>query len=158
VPWRGPEEPGEFPTLGYQVAELIEAKCAIPDREAQGEPFRVTDEQLMFLLFLYRIDPERGEFAYRRAQLTRPQKWGKGPFSAAIAAAEAHPEAPVRFDGWDVNGEPVGKPWPTPHIQITAVSEDQTDNIWRALLPMIELGDYAADVPDTGLTRGRYWL
>jgi len=125
VPWRGPEEPGEFPTLGYQVAELIEAKCAIPDREAQGEPFRVTDEQLMFLLFLYRIDPERGEFAYRRAQLTRPQKWGKGPFSAAIAAAEAHPEAPVRFDGWDVNGEPVGKPWPTPHIQITAVSEDQ---------------------------------
>lgn len=153
MPWRGPEEPGEFPTLGYQVAELIEAKCAIPDREVLGDPFRVTDEQLMFLLFLYRIDPETGQFAYRRAQLTRPQKWGKGPFSAAIAAAEAHPDAPVRFDGWDAGGEPVGRPWASPHIQITAVSEDQTDNIWRALLPMIELGDFGADVPDTGLTR-----
>jgi hypothetical protein len=56
-------------------------------------------------------------------------------------------------DGWDANGEPVGRPWPTPHIQVTAVSEDQTDNVWRALQPMIELGDIAADIPDTGLTR-----
>lgn len=153
MPWRGPEVAGEFPTLGYQVADLIAAKCAVPDREVAGSSFRVTDEQLMFLLFLYRVDPVSGGFVYRRGQLTRPQKWGKGPFAAAVAAAEAHPEAPVRFDGWDAAGEPVGRPWATPHIQITAVSEDQTDNIWRALLPMVELGDFAADVPDTGLTR-----
>jgi hypothetical protein len=44
-------------------------------------------------------------------------------------------------------------PWPTPHWQITAVSEDQTDNVWRALQPMIELGALAADIPDTGKTR-----
>jgi hypothetical protein len=51
------------------------------------------------------------------------------------------------------DGEPVGRPWPTPHVQVTAVSEDQTDNVFRALLPMIQLGALAADIPDTGLTR-----
>src|SRR5690349_12871538 len=120
MPWRGPEFPGEFPTLGYQVAELIQAACAIPDGQRMGEPFLLTDEQLRCLLWHYRIDPDTGRFVYfRGSQLTRPQKWGKGPFSAAFICAEAHPEAPVLFDGWDASGEPVGRPWPTPHIQVT---------------------------------------
>lgn len=152
MPWRGPEVPGEFPTLGYQVADWIEASCAIPDREMVGEPFLLTDEQLRFILNFYRLDPESGEFFFHRgAQLTRPQKWGKGPLSAAMICAEA--AAPVRFDGWDAAGEPVGKPWPTPLIQVTAVSEDQTDNVYSVLLPMIELGALHADIEDTGLGR-----
>jgi hypothetical protein len=152
VPWRGPDVPGEFPTLGYQVADWVEARCAIPDREMVGEPFLVTDEQLRFLLNFYRLDPETGAFVYYRgAQLTRPQKWGKGPLAAAIICAEA--QAPVLFDGWDADGEPVGKPWATPLIQVTAVSEDQTDNVYSALLPMIELGALAGEVEDTGLGR-----
>jgi hypothetical protein len=154
----------EFPTLGYQVADLIQATCAIPDRELAGEPYILTDEQLRFLLWHYRIDPTVQRDArtgawrlpfvhYRGSQLVRPQKWGKGPFSAAVVCAEAHPDAPVLFDGWDANGEPVGRPWATPHIQITAVSEDQVANVFRALLPMIELGALRADIPDTGKTR-----
>lgn len=152
MPWRGPDVPGEFPTLGYQVADWIEANCAIPDREMVGEPFLLTDEQLRFILNFYRLVPETGEFEFHRgAQLTRPQKWGKGPLSAALICAEA--AAPVRFDGWDAEGEPVGKPWPTPLIQVTAVSEDQTDNVYSVLLPMIELGALHADIEDTGLGR-----
>ena len=44
MPWRGPEVPGEFPTLGYQVADWIEDMCAIPDgwmpdrRQGLGQP------------------------------------------------------------------------------------------------------------------------
>lgn len=154
MPWKGPDYPGAFPTLGYQVADFIQAKCAIPDGEHAGKPYILTDEMLRCLLWVYRIDPATGKFVfYRGAQLVRPQKWGKGPFSAAWVCAEASPEGPVLFDGWDANGEPVGKPWPTPWIQITAVSEDQTDNVWRALVPMIEMGALAADIPDTGQTR-----
>jgi hypothetical protein len=41
-------------------------------------------------------------------------------------------------------------PWATPHIQVTAVSEDQTKNIWRALLPMIDLGAIAGEIDNTG--------
>jgi hypothetical protein len=96
VPWRGPEVPGEFPTLGYQVADLIEAKCAIPDGAHAGEPYLLTDEMLRFLLWYYRLDPVTGKFVYDRGgQLCRPQKWGKGPFASAIICAEADPEGPV---------------------------------------------------------------
>lgn len=152
MPWRGPELPNEFPTLGYQIADWIEARCAIPDREFIGDPFLLTDEELAFLLHFYRLDPQTGRFHYHRgAQLTRPQKWGKGPLSAAIICAEA--EGPVLFDGWDAAGEPVGKPWPTPLIQVTAVSEDQTENVYSALLPMIELGALHGEIEDTGLGR-----
>lgn len=158
MPWRGPQTPGEFPTLGYVVADWIEANCAIPDGEQAGEPFILTDEQLRFLLWFYRIKPgakksgkPSAAFVFRRSQLTRPQKWGKGPLSAAIICAEA--SGPVIFDGWDSDGDPVGKPWATPWIQVVAVSEDQTDNVWTALVPMIELGALAADIPDTGKTR-----
>jgi hypothetical protein len=140
--------------LGHDVADLIQAKCVIPDGDHAGEPFILTDEMLRFLLWLYRIDPETRKFVYDRgAQLVRPQKWGKGPFSAAWICAECDPDAPVIPAGWDAKGEPVGRPWATPWVQVTAVSEDQTDNVWRALVPMIELGDLKGDIPDTGETR-----
>lgn len=153
MPWRGPEAPGEFPTLGYQVAALIEERCVIPDGDLQGQPFKLTDEQYWFLLCFYRIQPNTERFAFRRASLIRSQKWGKGPFSAAIVCAEVDPDGPVRFAGWDARGEPVGRSWPTPWVQVTAYSLDQTANVWRALVPMIQLGPLQADIPDTGETR-----
>lgn len=136
------------------MADLIEAKCAIPDGDRRGQPYRLTNEMLKFLLWFYRLDPETCSFVYTRgAQLCRPQKWGKGPFSAAIICAEADPEGPVRPGGWDADGEPVGRPWVAPHIQVTGFTESNAMNIWRALVPMIELGALGADIPDTGMTR-----
>lgn len=152
MPWRGPEYAGEFPTLGYTVAEWIQGLCVIPDRDLRGTPFVLTDEQLRFLVYAFALTAG-GKWMYPRgAQLVRPQKWGKGPLSAAWVCAQA--AGPVLFAGWDHLGEPVGMPWQTPHIQITACSEDQTDNTWRAIQPMIELGPLGRDfIPDTGLTR-----
>lgn len=150
----------------------MESVCVIPDREDAGLPFVATDEQALILLHHYRINPHtelvehkgpdgrvrprwRLPFYYPRgSQVTKPQKWGKAPLSAGVVCVEAHPEGPVLFDGWDANGLPVGRPWPdSVHIQITACSEDQSDNVWRALQPMIELGPLANVFPDTGLTR-----
>ena len=153
MPWRGPERPGEFPTLGYLVGEWIEAHVVIPDGVHQGEPFKLTNEQLRFLLHAYRLHPEAvydeerpsAPFVYRGAMLMRPQKWGKGPFAGADALAQAF--GPVLFDGWDANGEPVGRPWATPWIQIVATSEEQTDNTWLALYSEATLGPIA-DFPD----------
>jgi hypothetical protein len=159
VPWRGPGHPGEFPSLGWIVIEWIEEMCAVPDRHIAGEPLRLTDWQKLHLLWEYRLwpdavfDPERPShpFTYYGNYLVKPQKAGKGPFSASRICAQA--AGPVLFAGWDSYGEPVGMPWATPHIQVTAISEDQTDNIWRALKPMIELGPLQSLVPDTGLGR-----
>lgn len=157
MPWRGAEYRGEFPSLGWAVGEWIEEYCVIPDGDRAGESYRLTDEMWEFLAHHYRLQPDAqpGQrapaFTYRRSQLVRPQKWGKGPFSAALICAEA--VGPALFDGWDADGEPVGRPWPTPLIQIAANSEDQTANVYAALQPMIELGPLADLIPDTGDTR-----
>jgi hypothetical protein len=158
MPWRGPEEDGEFPTLGYQVGEWIEGHCVIPDGYNMGKPYRLTDEMWMFLIHFYRLYPYAAPWPapdalrYTGGQLRRPQKWGKDPFGAAMNLAEA--EGPTRFDGWDAAGEPVGAPYPSPLIVCLGTSEDQTENTWRPLLAMIRQGPLI-DLPgiDVGETR-----
>jgi hypothetical protein len=157
MPWRGPDYKGEFPSLGWTVGEWIEGHCVIPDGDRLGDPYLLTDEMWTFLVWHYRLRPAATQdtwasaWAYRRSQLVRPQKWGKGPLTAAMICAEG--VGPVRFAGWDADGEPVGREWATPWIQVTATSEDQTDNVYRALRPMIDEGPLAEWIPDTGETR-----
>lgn len=158
MPWRGPSEPGEFPTLGYDVGEWIEAHLVIPDGYRMGEPYKLTDEMWTFLVHYYRLYPHAAVWPapdalrYTGAQLRRSQKWGKDPLAAAIIAAEA--EGPTRFAGWDASGEPVGAPYPSPLIVCLGTSEAQTDNTWRPLLAMMR-GGPLVDVPgmDIGDTR-----
>lgn len=144
MPWRGPSEPGEFPTLGYDMGEWIEAHVVIPDGYRQGEPYLLTDEMWRFLIHFYRLYPYAQPWpapdalAYYGGQLRRSQKWGKDPFGGAIILGEAL--GPARFDGWNADGEPVGAPYPTPLIPCIGTSEDQTDNTWRPLLEMIRRG------------------
>jgi hypothetical protein len=140
----------EFLTLGGAIADWIERNCVVPDREVAGQPFIPTAEMRRFLNEFYAFDAQTGRFYHSRgAQLIRVQKWGKGPFAAAVICAEAAgPVRPVLADG-----EWTGQPWATPWIQITAVSEDQAGNTWRALLPMIQLSSLEHEIPDTGETR-----
>ena len=146
--------------MGYAVADWIEEYCVIPDGMRAGEPFVLTDEQLRFMVRHYRIkSPDQvvdvrrpsAPFTYRRSMLVRPQKWGKGPLTAAMICAEA--VGPALFDGWDADGQPVGRPWPTPWIQIAAASSDQTINVYSSLLPMIQEGPLGDEITDTGVTR-----
>jgi hypothetical protein len=138
--------------LGYLIGDWIENNCVIPDGIYQGEPFKLTDEMWRFLFKFYRLrttarfvaDRPSAAFANRGGLLMRPQKWGKGPFAAAICLSEAF--GPVRFAGWDADGEPVGAPHPTPWIQIVATSEEQTDNTWLALYEMARRGP-VVDIP-----------
>lgn len=143
----------EYATLGPVVTDWIQRHCVIPDGPHMGEPFVLTDEMVAFVNNFYAVDVKAQRWAFPRgAQLMRPQKWGKGPFSAALICAEAAgPVLPV----FDENGELVsGRAWDTPWIQVTAVSEDQTANVFRALLPMIQLSDSLnMEIADTGLTR-----
>lgn len=158
MPWRGPSDPGEFPTLGYDVGEWIEANLVIPDGYRRGQPYLLTDEMWRFLLRYYRLLehaepwPAPEAFACYGGQLRRSQKWGKDPFGAAILWAEAL--GPTRFDGWSAAGEPVGAPYPTPLIVCVGTSEEQTDNTWRPLLASARNGPLA-NLPglDLGETR-----
>ena len=48
--WRGPETPGEYPTLGFVAVQWIEEHCVVPDGPRAGELIRLTDEQYRLIL------------------------------------------------------------------------------------------------------------
>jgi hypothetical protein len=163
-----PEYLVDFPTL-WVAADWIEAHCVVPDGFRAGEPFEMYDWQLWCTVNHYRVKrsavwrPEQPmlatAFHNRRSQVVGPQKTGKGPWTACICSLEG--AGPALFAGWAGEGdgyacsdhgcgcgweyeyqpgEPMGMRWPTPLIQITATSEDQTDNVFRPLQAMIRLG------------------
>lgn len=174
MPWRGPEYPGELPTLGFQVLDWIETYLIVPDGPAAGQPLVLTPEQAQFVLNFYAVDPTfegpavRGNALVngrriRRAILLRPKGWGKSPLLAALCLIEVLGD--VVLDGWDADGEPVARPWTSlgfkAKAQIVAVSEDQTANTWDPLLEMARNGpvydEYDIEPMDTfvSLPRGR---
>lgn len=163
----------------WVTLEWIERHCVVPDGFRKGEPFRLYGYQAEYLLGFYRVrgsaewDPVSPilapAFVHRRGLLVGPQKIGKNPLIASQVCAEG--VGPVLFAGWAEAddgfacidhgcrcgweyaydpGEPRGMAWPTPLIQITAFSEDSTENTYDALRPMIELGPLADLIPKTG--------
>lgn len=148
--WRGPTYEGEFPSLAWVLLDWFETYLRVPSGPDYGKPLRLTDEQARFLVRWYALDARTGQFAYRRGASRRVKGWGKSPMLAAWAIGQL--VGPVLFDGWDASGEPVGKPQPTPWVQIAACSEDQTGNTYSALYAML------ADSPaldDFGIDLGR---
>lgn len=158
MPWRGPTELRPFPTLGDQVGDWIESHLVVGDGYLKGQPYRLTDEMWRFLFRNYQLVPDAAPwpsdymFQHTGAQLRRSQKWGKDPFGAAIAWAEAL--GPTRFDGWDAAGDPVGAPYPTPLIACLGTSEEQTANTYRPFMAMAQEGPLI-NTPglDVGMTR-----
>lgn len=137
MPWR-PSEPGERPTLGWYVLDWITAMLAPPDPVADG-PFRLYVEQEDFVLRWYELHPITGKRLRQRGVISRPRGWGKSPLLGCLAIVEAL--ADVVPDGWDADGQPVGKPWSavrTPLVQVAAVSEAQTKNTWDPILAMLQ--------------------
>lgn len=143
-----------------------------------GEPIRLYEWQGRLLRNHYLVrpdavwDPARPvlgpAFVHRRTGVVGPQKLGKDPLEAAHICIEG--DGPALFAGWagpdegwscremgcrcgweyayDV-GEPKGMRWPTPLIQVTAVSEDATSNTYAALRPMIEKGPLSDRITKT---------
>lgn len=137
MPWK-PQGPDDFPTLGFYVIDWIAENLAAPDR-VDYEPFTLYAEQEDFILRFYELDSKTGHRKIRRGVISRPRGWGKSPLLAALGIVEGL--ADVVPDGWDADGQPVGKPWikvRTPWVQVAAVSEEQTKNTWGPLLEMLE--------------------
>jgi len=139
-------------TVGIDVLAWAEAFLAQPDGDEAGRPWRWTDAQARFVAWWYAVD-RNGRWLFRRAQVVLPKGAGKSPLAAALSCVEL--AGPVRFDGFDAAGNAVGKPHPSPWVQLSAVSQDQTTNTMSLVLSMVNEGE-ASDLIeglDTGVTR-----
>lgn len=137
MPWK-PSVEGEVPTLGWYVLDWMHAMLARP-AVGEYEPFVAYREQEDFILRWYEIDPETGRFRHQRGLLGRSRGWGKSPILGGLCIVEGL--ADVLFDGWDADGQPVGRPWSTirtPLVHVAAVSEDQTGNTWQPMVEMLQ--------------------
>lgn len=146
MPWK-PSEPGEVPTLGYYAIDWIRENLAAPAR-LEYEPFNPYLEMEDFILWWFELDPVTCRYKRKRGLLGRPRGWGKSPNLAALCALEGL--ADVVPDGWDADGQPVGKPWhtvKTPLVHIAAVSDEQTANTWQPLLEMLRNGPVMDNYP-----------
>ena len=151
-------EPEPLRTLGWGVVLWCHTWLVQPDGDNAGEPLRLTDAQIHFLLWFYAVDDD-GRWLHNRAAMRRSKGAGKTPIAAVLALAEL--VGPVRFAGFDsvddsagfafLVGRAVAMPW----VQIAATSESQTVNTMSLVTAMIPPGSRIRDRYglDSGKTR-----
>lgn len=125
--------------------------------DLKGQPYRLDAEKKALVYRAYEIypkgHPREGRRRFKDFIVSLRKGSAKTEFGAAFGFLELHPEAEVRFDGWDADGNPVGRPVTDPFIPMVAYTEEQTDELaYRALFTMITEGP-DADLFDAGLER-----
>jgi hypothetical protein len=105
------------------VLDWIHTYCCHGPGDVQGEPLDYDDEIRDFIIECYRLDEVTGRRVYREAVLSRPKGRAKSEIAGMVAVAEGL--GPVRFDGWDADGQPVGRPVRSPLIKCLATEESQ---------------------------------
>lgn len=157
------EEP--WPTLGPQVCAFIEQNLVFGPGDLRGLPARLTDEKRALIYRMYEVEPQfldakrteknpkAGRRRFRRVAVSLRKGLAKTELAAWIAACELHPEGPVRCDGFDEAGRPVGRGVTDPYIPMVAYTEEQTEDLaYAALLVVLGEGPLADDF-DLGLER-----
>jgi hypothetical protein len=138
-------------TLGFGVADWLMEH--LPSPADASAALVLSDGEIDFLAEWFALDPESGVFVYRRGAVQQAKGWGKSPLSALLAIAEF--AGPVVFDGFDASGQPVGRPWESPLVQICALSESQADsNVYSLIFEYLRANDHKAAIA-LGLDEGR---
>lgn len=124
---------GHICSLGYALIDWINEYTCHGPGDVQGEPINLTPETdqewFDFIVEAYRLDPATGRRIYDEAVLSRPKGRAKSELAGLIGVAEAFAE--VRFDGWDADGQPVGRPVRSPLLKCLATEESQAGNTFE---------------------------
>lgn len=148
-----------WPSLGGQVCQWIEQALCHGPGDLLGEPVTLTDEQRLFLWRVYEVHPrghaDEGRRRFKQATMSRRKGVGKTELAAWVAIAETHPEAPVRFAGWDAAGDPVGRGVIDAYVPMVAVTLEQTEDLAYGAVHAILTSDgcQIGDDFDIGLER-----
>lgn len=140
-----PMEDTPWPTLGPQVVDLIESGACFGPGDLRGQPAVVDGEKRALIYRLYEVHPKgsprAGKRRFKRAAISLRKGTAKTELAAWVAYAELHPDGPVRCDGWDAYGRPVGRPVVDPYIPMIAHTEEQTEELaYAALMVMCSEG------------------
>jgi phage terminase large subunit-like protein len=148
------------PTLGPIVCDWIETYLVHGPGDIQGTPIVIDDEYRAFIWRAYEVYPkthsEAGRRVFSRAFLSRPKGRAKSELAGMVACAELL--GPVRFDGWDARGNPVGAPIVAPEILCVATEANQAGNTFDNVVYMLQEGDVYEEYPglDVGMSRVFY--
>lgn len=146
-----------WPTLGKGVCALLEERAIYGPGSLQGQPYRIDPEFRAFLYRAYEVYPQGHEWAgrrrFKRVGLSVRKGLAKTEKLALICYAELHPEGPTRFDYWDDEGNPVGRPVVAPYIPMLAVTAEQVEELGFGALKYICENGPDADMFDCSLER-----
>lgn len=133
----------DWPTLGWDAIDWIEAYLCHGPGDVEGDPLVLDDEWCTIILDCYRLyprnHPRAGKRVVSRGSIWRAKGRAKSELAGAITCLEGA-GGPVRFDGWDAAGKPVGKPVRSPFIRCLATEEGQAGNTYDNVTVML---DYA---------------
>ena len=138
---------GQKCSLGYAVVDwLTEYACHGPG-DVQGEPLNFADDPEVeeFIVDCYEVDQNSGRRLRQKAVYSAPKGRAKSETAGLLGVAEALAE--VRFDGWDANGQPVGRPVRSPFVRCLATEEKQSGNTFQNVAYI--MGEWGQDThPD----------
>lgn len=138
-------------TLGFEVIEWATAMLVHGPGDIQGEPLVLDDELSHVILHLYEID-DHARRVVRRGALSRPKGRAKTELAGVISAAELC--GPVRCDGFDTYGRPVGVPVTGAQVVAYATEEGQAGTTYSSAAYMLAEGAAGNTYPlDIGLSR-----
>lgn len=155
-----PLERRPWPTLGEEVCDWIEDHLVYGPGPLLGEPYVIEPEFRAELYRMYELypkgHPREGRRRFKRAALVKRKGTAKSEKAALVAILEAHPQAPVRFDGWRREGKtwvPVGRPVASPYIPMLAYSKDQAETLAFSVVREVIMRSAVANDFDVGLKR-----
>lgn len=146
-----------FPSLGPQVCDFIEDYLVFGPGDLRGEPARLDAEKRALITRMYEVypagHPQACRRRFRRCAISVRKGWAKTELAAWLAAVELHRDGPVRCDGFDARGNPVGVGVVDPYIPCVAVTEEQSDElVYGALRVILGYSSLAGDF-DIGIER-----
>lgn len=146
-----------FPTLGQQVCDFIESYLVFGPGDLRGQPAVLDAEKRALIYRMYEVYPQghslAGRRRFKRCAISLRKGTAKTELAAWLAAVELHPDGPVRCDGWNAAGEPVGVGVTDPYIPLVAYTEEQSDELAYGALRVILQYSQLADDFDIGIER-----
>ncbi|MDD2326574.1 MAG: hypothetical protein PHW63_11375, partial [Alphaproteobacteria bacterium] len=146
-----------FPSLGPQVVDFMEERFVYGPGPLKGEPYIVREEFKYILYRAYEHFPEghhlygedlTGRRRFSEVNISLPKGSAKTEFMAIIALTELHPDAPIRFNGYDQKapgGMAPGRSVLSPFIPLLAPTKEQLNDLaYGACMSIVAMIDDAS--------------